>query len=989
MESTLLWAGTTISVISLFLAVMRRVLLISLLWVSFLPYEAFAQEYSYTHYDIAEGLASTKAYCITEDSEGFIWVGTETGVSRFDGTHFTNFTTADGLTDIEVLQIFGDSKGRVWMAPFKESVCYYYHGKIYNPTNDRLLAQIKLKGNIEGFAEDVHGNVLIEERSGLHLVSADSSLKNIDSIHGLPIRNCTSICRSASGHFLVQAEENIWNFADSFSLYKTIPFDGVSPLYVAMNMQGVVYRASYLQSAYQSFATGKMLTRSFGTTRYMHISYSIPSDGDIYFNEATGVTQLDPETTILRRFLPGVRVSKSYRDREKNLWFTTLDHGIYRLNSEEFKTVKFSPSPTGTMSVTTINAQGSDLWVGTDHDQLFRLTTPDFRIVDTIKFLGDENEKVHFADTCGRGLIISSGYGIFYTDARHRFKGSDVIATKWVRKLNGDQLILGSVAGVFIYSRLAHWITDTLWRERSTTGFTDGHVIYFGTMGGMYKINPDRSLVFLGQNIPFLRKRISSIALAPDGTLWVASYDDAGVVGIRHDSVIAILNKKQGLTSDICRSLLINDGVLWIGTDKGLNAVRLDVAGYPTIRYTSSDGLASDMIDYLYAKDSFICAGTPVGLTFFNPRLVQPGEPCRLRLLGVINSGQERIGDTANLSLSYRAKDIRIEYVGISYRSVGKVRYRYRMLGLDTNWRETNASFLDYPSLPSGLYTFQLQAMDKFDVRSNMLSLPFKVQTPFWEVIWFRILFVLLLAALTWTMVSWRIRYIRRRQTEREELVRQRAEMENKALAAQMNPHFIFNCLNSIQQFMFDKDMAQTNEYISGFARLIRATLNHSSKAFISLEEEVAYLSDYLALEKMRFKEKMNYSIEVSPAVDPFNTVLPPLLIQPYVENAMRHGLRNKPDGNGFISIRIEKVGNDLVILIEDNGIGRMKAMEYKTREHIEYQSKGMSMTASRIKLIGAVFGAFVRVEMEDRMTNGRPEGTKVKIIVPEFSSKT
>src|ERR1700722_1313129 len=111
------------------------VILLSVL-ANFVSSTAFPQEYSYTHYDIKEGLAGTMAYCITQDADGFIWVGTETGVSRFDGTHFSNFTTADGFPGIEVPEIFGDSKGRVGMAPFKKSVCYYYRGKIYHPGND-------------------------------------------------------------------------------------------------------------------------------------------------------------------------------------------------------------------------------------------------------------------------------------------------------------------------------------------------------------------------------------------------------------------------------------------------------------------------------------------------------------------------------------------------------------------------------------------------------------------------------------------------------------------------------------------------------------------------------------------------------------------------------------------------------------------------------------------------------------------------------------
>src|SRR5882757_3455193 len=105
---------------------MKLFLFLTFLALTYLPYSSSAQEYSYTHYDIGDGLAGSVVYCITQDKDGFIWAGTETGVSRFDGTHFKNYTVSDGLPDIEVLQLFGDSKGRVWMAPFRKSICYYH-----------------------------------------------------------------------------------------------------------------------------------------------------------------------------------------------------------------------------------------------------------------------------------------------------------------------------------------------------------------------------------------------------------------------------------------------------------------------------------------------------------------------------------------------------------------------------------------------------------------------------------------------------------------------------------------------------------------------------------------------------------------------------------------------------------------------------------------------------------------------------------------------
>lgn len=172
---------------------MRQIVFLLLYGISYLPYSSSAQEYSNTHYDIGDGLAGSTVYCITQDKEGFIWTGTETGVSRFDGTHFTNFSTADGLPDVEVSQIFGDSKGRVWMTPFRRSVCYYYKGKIHNQENDTALMKVHLKGNVQNFSEDRNGTILIQETEGLHLFYDNGKIKEYDSIGGSPIHACGAI----------------------------------------------------------------------------------------------------------------------------------------------------------------------------------------------------------------------------------------------------------------------------------------------------------------------------------------------------------------------------------------------------------------------------------------------------------------------------------------------------------------------------------------------------------------------------------------------------------------------------------------------------------------------------------------------------------------------------------------------------------------------------------------------------------------------------
>ncbi|HXB06944.1 MAG TPA: histidine kinase, partial [Puia sp.] len=381
-----------------------------------------------------------------------------------------------------------------------------------------------------------------------------------------------------------------------------------------------------------------------------------------------------------------------------------------------------------------------------------------------------------------------------------------------------------------------------------------------------------------------------------------------------------------------------------------------------------------------------VYVGTPAGLSYFDENRVNVADRCRLYWLSIQNSGRERIADSASFRLPYTDKHIHLEYAGISYRSAGDISYRYRLLGLDSNWRTTQETFLEYPTLPAGKYEWQLMAINKFGSKSKSLRLRLEVMTPWWQTIWFYSLDLAVFLCLIWLFVSFRIRQIRGRQKEKEELNQRVMEMEHMALQAQMNPHFIFNCLNSIQQYIFDKDIFAANKYITGFSKLIRATLQHSSKAFVPLQDEISYLSNYLSLEKLRFKEKMDYSIEVSPEIDIRSALIPPMLIQPYVENSMRHGLRHKTEGKGFIRISMAMSEGSLTVSIEDNGIGRERAARYKTTEHIEYQSKGMSLTAERIGLMNKLYGEGIRVGIFDlRDEKDAPEGTRVVMKFPLF----
>jgi ligand-binding sensor domain-containing protein len=967
---------------------MKKLCILFCWMAGILPYSSWSQEYSYTHYDITDGLAGSTVYCITQDKEGYIWTGTETGLSRFDGTHFRNYTTIDGLPDIEILQLFADSKGRVWMAPFRKSVCYYYQGRIHNQENDSLLSQIRLQNNIESFAEDAEGNVLIQERNALHLVTAAGTTRQLDSIGNEPVRACMAVGRNADGAFLAQIGSKVVSFSTKGILWrKDILFPYQNPNLIVIGSKWGAWMVGKYQIIIQSFTTNKHIGGSIDNNHFTHVSFSLVNDSVLYSNDMNGSHEYNIGTGLTKHFLPGKEVSRSFRDAAGNLWFTTLGEGIFRLNSDEFRTISLRTGASEKTAIHAVKRVGNDIWACNNYNYFFKLSLPNLSVKMARPYTVYAKDRTLFLDTMGSSEVLAAGdlgVELISRDLRH-LRQID-LGIKSAYRINKDQLLLAASSGAGILDLTSFRITDTLWRERATAVYYHADTIYIGTLGGLYRSVHRRPLVFLGAQVPFLRKRISSITGSADGTLWIASYDDAGVIGYKGDKVVAIITKKEGLTSGICRTLLIQGAVLWIGTDKGLNKVQLDKADYPVTRYTTNDGLGSDMVNTIFADGSMIYVGTSAGLSFFDESKVNVNEECRLYLQSLINSGRERIEDTARVTVPYTDRNIRFEFAAISYRSVGAITYRYRMKGLDNNWRVTKETFLEYPSLPSGDYEWQLMAVNKFGESSRVLSIPVIVATPFWKTLWFNIITGGLFLLLVWLAVLWRIRMIRSEQKKKDSLTKKVGELENMALQAQMNPHFIFNCLNSIQQFIFEQDVLAANKYISSFARLIRVTLHNSSRPFISLADEVDYLSTYLSLEKMRFKEKMDYVIELDPAIDRDVWMLPPMLIQPYVENSIRHGIRHKTEGKGLVRIAMQQQEERLVVIIEDNGIGRRKARMFKTNEHIEYQSKGMSLTADRIRMMDALYKDTISVEVEDiEDRDGLSSGTRVVIKLPAF----
>jgi len=306
------------------------------------------------------------------------------------------------------------------------------------------------------------------------------------------------------------------------------------------------------------------------------------------------------------------------------------------------------------------------------------------------------------------------------------------------------------------------------------------------------------------------------------------------------------------------------------------------------------------------------------------------------------------------------------------------------MEGLNTEVVYTNQSTVQYTTLPPGKYRFKVSAMNKKGYWSESPAvIEFEVMPPFWNTWWFRITATTFgIMAIILIMYLW-IKSVRRKEQLKTNIKKQMADLELQALKAQMNPHFIFNTMSSIQHLIVTGEKEDALKYLSRLAKLMRMIMENSSKTRVTVHDELVALEYYLQLESLRFKDKFSYSIIIDEMVDTQYDSIPAMLLQPYVENSILHGFSEKTI-KGHLTIAIGKNEEGLCCSIEDNGIGRERAEKKKRSSRMHEKSRAMSITASRLELLKSINNTSMSVVIKDMKDKDRiPCGTRVEIFIP------
>lgn len=927
-----------------------------------------SQEYNYIHYDTKEGLAGSVVYRMCQDNKGYIWFATDNGISRFDGKTFKNFTTKEGLTDNEVLFIQNDSKGRIWIMPFNKTLCYYYNGVIYNSENDSSLKNIHFNDYAIMNGENNKGEPYFSTFDGVYVYKNNKQLKRIadykklaekysldpaDFVHtyyhqyphpyGMVLYNKEYIFVETDDDFIFRrkTKSNTSRFEDNFK--------------ITPDLEIIFYK----KTPPAGFMSGTIVNENLRLVN--------TSNGS-WLADSNGITNDKP-------FLPGKKVSHSMVDKEGNFWFSTLGEGIYRLSSIAVKT--FSPEN----DFLCIEAQDRKVYAGTGKGTLNIIQDATLK---KIRFRKDPLEGnvprlyTMKKDRKGNIFLGFDKYLVKYTGGSQLY--SSVSPIKSIDIIDADHIVVCTNINTLKLRKSDLKVIDTIWKTRGTKVVYDKGIYYIGTLNGIVILDTNKHIKPIKLEGSALGRRIVDLCKSNDGSIWIASNDN-GIFRYYEGKIRDSINTANGLNSNICKSLFTHENYLWVGTNIGIN--KIDITSKKIVKsYSSSTGLSTEIINAIYAMNDTIWACTPKGLTFFNENLISDSSICTLDL-HVMVSGKQ-VDPAAKLKLSPRDNNISFDYTAISFKSEGEILYWYRLLGLDTGWIQTSLSSISYPSLPPGNYEFTLYAINKLGRKSETAIIKFSIVAPFWKTIFFWTTIGILSLFLLWYLMNLRYKALQKKEAERNKIAARISELEQLSLRAQINPHFVFNCLTSVQSFVLSNDMQTANRYIGEFGSLMRQTLDNSSRSSISIASEIKYLESYLKLEQMRFPSKFNYSFQIDDHIDKDSLFIPPLFLQPFVENAIRHGLRHKNTADGLIKIDIYKAGDNIIFSVEDNGVGRQAASQYKTSRHIEYQSKGISLTLDRLEMLNAENIEKTEVQIVDLIDDHqRPAGTKIIIKFP------
>lgn len=985
----------------------RYTIFILLTWCSIL---VFSQERVYRNYTVEDGLPSSEVYFSFQDSKGYMWFATDGGVCRFNGYEFEVFNTENGLTDNTIFRITEDARGRIWFAPFNGRFCYYDNGKIHKFKHNDKLSDLKGMARLASFYVDSIDNIWIgAQYYGIQKIDSEGNIKqviNLGNEEGVVNRQIKVEKEYVVGSLLKDQKASVFVIGD-YSVVST--FEGAAKsckqdLKKIAGNRGVYklcgdeVNMMYLERQNLVWANnnGQIICEHLELLKENDGIFLGVYDSVFYLGvENQGVFKYQLRENKLEKqslFLKGESVAHVCKDNQGGLWFSSLSNGIYYLANEAISKNQKLKSSIYDIEVDTIQAV---TYVATRDGGLYEIS-------DSVQFINQlQRNALNIAfDYRKKKLmwtLIDGKYdGLTFYNQQDQKKVINFISeTPNSFKdalIEKDTIYFANHLGFNAYYKKgnAFYTFYTSYSEKKnkkwcTSLLNEKRKIWVGTNKGVLVYDKDEKTINTTENQFLSSSAITCLERLNENTFLIGT-KTKGVLFIENGKLSQILNDSIGLPSNLIRTIHVdNKGIIWIGTTKGVSKVILKPNHTMEVSNLSRNhGLISEEITCIKSFNDTLYIGTAKGLLTINRKWVKVNKLApETYIKNIFINSVEKPKDSLQ-ELVYTENNVSIKYESLNYRSQGLINYQYRLLGegLDTNWVRTQSRIARYTLLPSGIYLFEVKAKNEDGFWSLPQQISFTIHPPFWRTWWFILIMIIVGGGIIYFFLY---AYFKRREKElmqEQEKVaveKKLVELELRALRSQMNPHFIFNILNSIQHFMLHNNFKETNRYLTQFARLIRSVLNVSEKKYISIGEELDMLRLYMNLEKMRFENGFDYEIIIDEEIDEDYDEIPSMLIQPYVENAIWHGLMNKKT-KGKIIVKVYLKNNSFFCTIEDNGIGIKEAAKIKAkRKNMKHKSVGMRITKDRLDIINKNEGVNVSI-VDLNELSPKQTGTKVTI---------
>lgn len=952
---------------------------------------ANAKQYNVINYRREQGFAATIAYSIYQDSKGYLWIGSENGLMRFNGRDFKIYTTRDGLPDNEILQITEDKQGRLWLLPFANAICYMQYGVIHHAGNDALLKSLHFKERPIGMRIDRDQNMWVYSAYTLIRIGIDHKTEEFKrSDIDIGPHSSSAIFAAwtgASGVLTVALDDKIYRWNGRKFIHAGIaPFPVVDGLPVVFGDRSVLYQLEQGRYLFYKDSAGTLL---FGGIRHtMPAAYvsgmSRASSGELLLGTDNGGLIIDLNTGVCTdSFLTGIKVGAIIETKDGSFWLGTVGHGFFKIQQTPVRSLEtermdqpvyfIAGTKEGMYCTTEKTSYIEALW--SEASGTYKTTTTN------VTSDRSAYDRYLFAGKNRQGDYIFCAYKITLKRQLDKpgIRQSSGFCKAVIRE-DSTFLLMATNLGILRFDQERFCAVDTFLFQTRTVGVAKiGTVIYAGTLNGLMACYPGGKSVAVLGDTSLLQGHIMALCTGNDSMLWVAN-NRAELVGIRHNKIVAVLNLDDGLQCNNISAIKASGSMIWIGTDNGLYAVSQQPP-YEIVRHlTYATGLNSNQINCLDVYGKRVWVGTVRGVNYFDEDDVVRIKDNSSMVVNSIMNDKTRLRASREVLL-LEGKTLSVDFDVIDFTGSATPIFQYRLNDKD-EWTALDGNLLYFPSLPYGKFTLTIRALSPTWSQGVFFRQTFLNPGPFYKSWWFVSLTSLVLIAGIALTAFLIVRRVRKKDAEKMAVQQNLLQLEQMALQAQMNPHFIFNCMAAVKHLYSTGDNERADAFVDEFALLIRQTFEMGEENFITWNQERSYLERYLHVERGRFDHSFNFTIEEDIQLPGNYIPVPVMLLQPIVENAIRHGIRHLPDGTGNITVVIRQEGSQVVFEITDNGIGLRKSLELKG---LDAHSRTSSIVNNkRIRILNQLFAGQITMKTEDLSERGNHStGTRVVISYP------